>query len=88
MKTQQTTVTYQDGTVTFGRESSRMSVIVHTGAVKVTVTREHLWSLTEKVHFAATGPAYLTATVEAPNGQLSALTDPRASVSPFALGWR
>lgn len=88
MKTQQTTVTYDSGTVTFGRPACQFALTVHTGAVRVTVAQKHAWSLARRVTFAPVGPFYVTATVEAPNGTMEALTDTRVSASPFTLGWR
>lgn len=85
MKTQTADVTYRDGTVDVARGTAKL--IVHTGTVRVIAERAHFYSAL-RLTFKAVGPAYVTATVELPDGTLEAITDNRVSASPYAIGWR
>lgn len=83
MKTQKTTVTYESGTVTV---AGKARITVHTGMVRVTCTKRRFRPVRLDIRVA--GPFYTTATLELPDGRMEAITDPRASASPFAAGWR
>ena len=75
------------GTMRIGEGAHALHIMVHTGMVRVTVTKHLIGPM--QVAIEAVGPFYTTATTER-DGNMEALTDPRTAESPFGQykDWR
>jgi hypothetical protein len=81
-------VTPAMGTIVLGDAGpTQMSVMVHTGAVMVTIS-DSATPGHRDAELLPCGLDYVTATVETGEGELIALTDTRFEESIFAEGWR